>query len=234
MNGAPAKPISGVPPSSATSPRTASVMKGTCSGLRSGIASTSASVRTGRSTTGPTPGHDVEVDADGLERQHDVGEEDGRVHAVATHRLQRDLDDQVGLHAGLEHPDALAQTQVLGQRPTGLSHVPDRCVRRRFAPGGPEERRVVQRVARLCSGPPGMRRSSQVRRRVQWSGQASRPTLRAWRHLSTRASSHPRLRRSSVVPCASCGPRRTAPSCSWRRCRPPSGSPRSPRRCRPT
>ena len=56
VNGAPAKPISGVPPSSPTSRRTDSVMNGTCSGVRSGIAATSASVRTGEATTGPTPG----------------------------------------------------------------------------------------------------------------------------------------------------------------------------------
>ena len=56
VNGAPAKPISGVPPSSATSSRTDSVMNGTCSGVRSGIRATSASVRTGSATTGPTPG----------------------------------------------------------------------------------------------------------------------------------------------------------------------------------
>ena len=47
VNGAPAKPIRGVAPSSPTRPRTASVMKGTCSGVRSGIAATSARVRTG-------------------------------------------------------------------------------------------------------------------------------------------------------------------------------------------
>ena len=56
MNGAPAKPISGVPPSSPTSRWTDSVTKGTCSGVRSGIAATSSSVRTGEATTGPTPG----------------------------------------------------------------------------------------------------------------------------------------------------------------------------------
>ena len=56
VNGAPANPISGVLPSSPTSPCTASVMNGTCSGVRSGIASTSAIVRTGSATTGPTPG----------------------------------------------------------------------------------------------------------------------------------------------------------------------------------
>ena len=56
MKGAPAKPMSGVAPSSATSWRTAREMKGTWASVRSGIASTSASVRTGEATTGPTPG----------------------------------------------------------------------------------------------------------------------------------------------------------------------------------
>ena len=56
VNGAPANPISGVAPSSATSSRTASVMKGTWSGVRSGMAATSASVATGSATTGPIPG----------------------------------------------------------------------------------------------------------------------------------------------------------------------------------
>ena len=56
VNGAPAKPISGVEPSSATRAVIAAVVKGTCSGVRSGIAATSSSVRTGCATTGPTPG----------------------------------------------------------------------------------------------------------------------------------------------------------------------------------
>ena len=53
--------------------------------------------------------HDVEVDADRLERHDDVGEEDRRVDAVAAHRLQRDLGDEVGRGAGVEHLVALAQ-----------------------------------------------------------------------------------------------------------------------------
>ena len=56
VNGAPAKPISGVPPSSPTSEVIASVVNGTCSGVSSGIAATSSRVRTGCATTGPTPG----------------------------------------------------------------------------------------------------------------------------------------------------------------------------------
>ena len=94
VNGAPAKPISGVPPSSPTSSRTASVMNGTCSGVRSGIA---RDVGEGAHRAGDDradAGLDVEVDADRLERQHDVGEEDGRVDAVPADRLEGDLDDQ--------------------------------------------------------------------------------------------------------------------------------------------
>ncbi len=56
MKGAPAKPISGVGPSSAVSRRTDSVMSGTCSGVSSGRRSRSALVRNGSATTGPTPG----------------------------------------------------------------------------------------------------------------------------------------------------------------------------------
>ena len=48
-------------------------------------------------------GHDVEIDPERLERQHDVGEEDGRVDPVPAYGLQRDLDDQVGPHARVEH-----------------------------------------------------------------------------------------------------------------------------------
>ena len=113
--------------------------KGTCSGVRSGIASTSASVRTGSATTGPTPGDDVEVHADGLERQHDVGEEDRGVDAVPAHRLQGDLDDELGVHARLEHPDALADLAVLRQRAPGLAHEPDRRVRHRLTARRPQE-----------------------------------------------------------------------------------------------
>jgi hypothetical protein len=56
VNGAPAKPISGVAPSSPTRLRTASVMYGTSSGVSSGRRSRSAAVRNGCATTGPVPG----------------------------------------------------------------------------------------------------------------------------------------------------------------------------------
>ncbi|GAA3496505.1 hypothetical protein GCM10019016_036060 [Streptomyces prasinosporus] len=60
-------------------------------------------------------GLDVEVDADGLEGDDDVAEVDRRVDLVAAHRLERDLGDQIGAHAGLQHPDALAHLAVLRQ-----------------------------------------------------------------------------------------------------------------------
>ena len=45
---------------------------------------------------GAHTGLDVQVDPDRLERQHDVGEEDGRVDAVPPDRLEGDLHDQLG------------------------------------------------------------------------------------------------------------------------------------------
>ena len=44
-----------------------------------------------------------------------------------------------GRQAGLEHGDALAHRAVLGQRTAGLAHEPDRRVRHRLAPAGPQE-----------------------------------------------------------------------------------------------
>jgi hypothetical protein len=55
VNGAPAKPMSGVVPSSPTSARTASMTGATCAGASSGMRATSAADRTGSATTGPTP-----------------------------------------------------------------------------------------------------------------------------------------------------------------------------------
>ena len=47
-----------------------------------------------------------QVDEDRGDGHDDVGVEDGGVDAVAAHRLQRDLDDEVGAEARLEHRDA--------------------------------------------------------------------------------------------------------------------------------
>ncbi len=56
MNGAPANPISGVSPSSASSSWIASATGPTCSACSRGSRCTSARVRTGSASTGPVPG----------------------------------------------------------------------------------------------------------------------------------------------------------------------------------
>jgi hypothetical protein len=55
VNGAPANPMRGVSPSSATVMPIASVMGASDAGSSSGRAATSAAVRTGESRTGPRP-----------------------------------------------------------------------------------------------------------------------------------------------------------------------------------
>src|SRR5690606_37465364 len=69
-------------------------------------------------------GFDVEVDADGLERDHDVAEEDRGVDVVPAHRLQGDLDDHVRPGAGFQHGHAFAELPVLRQGASGLAHEP--------------------------------------------------------------------------------------------------------------
>lgn len=95
---------------------------------------------------------DVEVDTDGLERYDDVAEVDGRVDVVAAHGLHRDLGDELGHHAGLEHRNALARLEVLGQRATGLPHEPHRGVRHRLTPARLEEGGFVRRCRLLARG----------------------------------------------------------------------------------
>ncbi len=126
VKGAPAKPMSGVAPSSPASSRTDSVMSGTSSGREVAqlpeVGARPDRVRDDRADAGD----DVQVDPDGRERHDDVGEEDGRVDAVPSHRLQGDLGDEVGAPARLEHADALAHGAVLGERAPRLAHEPHR------------------------------------------------------------------------------------------------------------
>ena len=99
-------------------------------------------------TTGPVPGHDVDVDPGGVQRHDDVAEQDRRVHPVPADRLHRDLARQLGRQAGGEHAGVGAQRPVLGQRPPRLAHEPHRHVRRTPTAGGDEERGVAQVAAR--------------------------------------------------------------------------------------
>jgi hypothetical protein len=157
VNGAPAKPMSGVAPSSPTSERTDSVMYGTSSGVSAAAGrGRRRAERLRHDRAGAR--HDVEVDADRLERHDDVGEEDGGVDAVAADRLQRDLGDEVGRRAGVEHLVALAQRAVLGQRAAGLPHEPHRGVGDGLAAARPEEGGVVRgggRGGHRTHGPTG-------------------------------------------------------------------------------
>ncbi len=139
MNGAPANPMSGVAPSSATSCRTASVMYGTWSGVRSDELLEVAPLPDRACHDRADAGDDVEIDPDRLERNHDVAEEDGGVHPVPPHRLEGDLRDELGPHARLEHGDPLADGPVFRQGAAGLTHEPDRRPGHRLAAGGAHE-----------------------------------------------------------------------------------------------
>ncbi len=143
MNGAPAKPISGTSPSSATScapPRRRAQPLG-LKGFHPGdICGGADRVLDDR----PDVGHDVQVDARCPQRHDDVGEQDGRVDAVPAHRLQRDLGDQLGVEAGLHHRVLRAQRPVLGQRTPRLPHEPHRNPARLTATGSGQIRRLRQ------------------------------------------------------------------------------------------
>ena len=126
MNGAPAKPISGVLPSS---------RHGQPDGLADRLQRFPGQLRQRGDVGGGADrlvqhradaGDDVHADARQLERDDDVGEEDGGVDVVPADRLQGDLGGQLGTQAGVQHGDALAHLQVLRQRAAGLAHEPHR------------------------------------------------------------------------------------------------------------
>ena len=140
VNGAPAKPINGVLPSSRTSSRTASSTKPTSSGVQR---ADRGHVGLGLHRLGDDrtdPGLDVEVDAGGDQRYHDVGEEDRGVDPVPAHGLQSDLADQRRVAAGVEHRCLGPYRAVLRQRPTSLTHEPHRRVRDRLPTARQHER----------------------------------------------------------------------------------------------
>ena len=91
---------------------------------------------------GPDAVDELDVDAHADDREHDVGEHHRGVHAVAAHRLQRHLGAELGPAADLEEAVALADLAVLGQRPAGLAHEPDRRALDVLAPGGADEKRL--------------------------------------------------------------------------------------------
>ena len=95
--------------------------------------------------TGPTPAPDLDAEADRVQREDDVREQDRRVHAVPADRLHRDLGGDRGVVAELEQAPGAAQGAVLGQRAAGLPHEPDG----RALDGLPAHRADEQRAGSL-------------------------------------------------------------------------------------
>ena len=91
---------------------------------------------------GTDAGDDVHADSGQLERNDDVGEEDGGVDVVAADRLQGDLGGQLRAQAGVQHRDPLAQLEVFGQRAAGLAHEPHRTAGGLAAAVGGDQRGI--------------------------------------------------------------------------------------------
>ena len=63
----------------------------------------------------PTARHNIDLDARGLERDDDIGEQDGGIDVVAAHRLEGDFCQQFRHEARIEHANPLAGGAVLRQ-----------------------------------------------------------------------------------------------------------------------
>ena len=74
--------------------------------------------------TGPDAGPDLDAEADRVQREDDVREQDRGVDAVPADGLHRDLGGDRGVVAELEQASGAAQRAVLGQRAAGLPHEP--------------------------------------------------------------------------------------------------------------
>src|SRR4051812_26783460 len=107
---------------------------------------------------------DPQPDAHRLERQHDVREQDGAVDPELVDRHQGDLGAQLRRLGDLEDPEALAQGAVRRERPTGLTHEPDRSRVDRLEAAGANETiahdrdsskaiRAAATVASISAGP---------------------------------------------------------------------------------
>ncbi len=67
---------------------------------------------------------DPDGNANRRERHHDVAEQDRGVDRHPSERLERDLDDLVGVPARLEDVAVAAERPILRQVPSGLAHEP--------------------------------------------------------------------------------------------------------------
>ena len=113
-------------------------------------------------------GGDVDAEADGVGRDHDVAVEDGGVDAVAAHRLERDLRRQLGPLDGVEDAALAPDGAVLGQRPPGLAHEPHRCPRGGTAGAGGQEGGVGRGGHPPCTLRRGRRGGKRRRWRLGW------------------------------------------------------------------
>ena len=82
---------------------------------------------------------EVEGQAHRLEREQEVGEQDGGVDLDAPDRLQRDLGGEVWRGTDVQERIPLPERPVLGHVTTGLPHEPDRGGIHRLAPAGLEK-----------------------------------------------------------------------------------------------
>ena len=78
-------------------------------------------------------------DAECIERHHDVGEQDRRIHLEAAQRLQRHLGGQFRRAAHGQEIVAAADLAVFGQVAAGLPHDPQRRAIDRLAPAGAQK-----------------------------------------------------------------------------------------------
>jgi len=78
--------------------------------------------------------HERHLLAEGVRHHKDIREHDGRVQAVAAHRLQRDLGRKLRRVAQVEEAAGLGpDLMVLGQVAAGLPHQPNRRRRQHLA-----------------------------------------------------------------------------------------------------
>ena len=85
---------------------------------------------------------DVHAEADRRHGNHDVGEQDRGVDAVAAYGLERELGGELGASNGFEDADVASRPAVFGQGAPCLTHEPDRHVLDRLESAGAKERRV--------------------------------------------------------------------------------------------
>ena len=96
---------------------------------------------------------EFQPDAERLQNQQNVGEQNRRVHPEAFHRLDGDLRGQVGRLAEFEKRDARAQRPIFGHVAAGLAHEPDGRERRRLPSTRPQkDRGFSRRHAQPASG----------------------------------------------------------------------------------